>query len=366
MTAEMPSGAGPSGVPDVAAEGLSHSADALERRLLGAERHLRRRDVSGAAGVSLLSARRFWRALGFPNVEAAAEAFTLADVAALRSMVQLVRDGIVDEETALGLTRAMGRSADRLANWQIQLVAEALADDEDASGHVGDVEAAERVGDVLAEIVERTAPLLTYAWRRHLASAVARMVADADVDAGRAPGPVRSVGFADLVAFTRVVRRSTERELAGLVQRFEAVTSDIVSAHGGRVVKTVGDEVLFVATSAPAAGGIALDIAEAMASDDVLPDVRVGMATGPVVARLGDVFGTTVNRASRLTGVAPPGTVLVDEATAVRLDAASGFEVVPQHKRTLRGIGQVTPSLVRRSTRRAGGAAAAGADSLAP
>lgn len=340
----------PAEVPDVAEDGRSSSADALERRLLGADRALRRREVSGAAGVSLLSARRFWRALGFPNVTDTLEAFTEADVEALRSVVQLVRDGVLDDDTALGLTRAMGRSADRLASWQVQLVAEAIADDELRAPDAG---TAERVGELMAELVERTEPLLVYAWRRHLASAVARMVADADVDAGRAPGPVRSVGFADLVSFTRVVRRLSERELAGVVQRFEATTSDIVAAHGGRVIKTVGDEVLYVTTSPSAAGGIALDIAEAMAEDEVLPDVRVGLATGPVVARLGDVFGTTVNRASRLTGLAAPGAVLVDEATAVRLDAASGFELQPQPRRVLRGLGAVTPSLLRRSTRHA-------------
>jgi adenylate cyclase len=340
---------GPAGVPDVAEEGLSESADELERRLLGSDRFLRRREVSGAAGVSLLSARRFWRALGFPNVGDATEAFTDSDVEALRSVVQIVRDGLVDDETALSMTRAMGRSADRLASWQVQLIAEALGNDKD---RVPDADTAEQVGALLAELVDRTEPLLIYAWRRHLASTVARLVADADVDAARTAGTVRTVGFADLVSFTSVVRRLTERELAGMVQRFEAVTSDIVTAHGGRVIKTVGDEVLFVANNSRSAGGIALDIAEAMTEDDVLPDVRVGMATGPVVARLGDVFGTTVNRASRLTGVAEPATVLVDEATAVRLDAVSGFELQPQPRRDLRGLGPVTPSLLRRSTRR--------------
>src|SRR5690606_26996932 len=109
---------------------------------------------------------------------------------------------------------------------------------------------------------------------------------------------VRAVGSADLVSFTRLVRRLTERELAMLVQRFEAVTSDIVTAHGGRVVKTVGDEVLFVASPGPPAAAIALDLVEELGSDDLLPEVRVGMSTGPLVARLGGVFGTTVNRAS--------------------------------------------------------------------
>ena len=97
----------------------------------------------------------------------------------------------------------------------------------------------------------------------------------------------------------------TERQLAVMVQRFEALATDIVTAHGGRVIKTVGDEILFVTIDAAPAAAVALDLVETMAEDDLLPDVRVGMAVGPVLSRLGDVFGTTVNRASRLTSVAP-------------------------------------------------------------
>ena len=80
--------------------------------------------------------------------------------------------------------------------------------------------------------------------------------------------------------------------------------------------------------TAPAAA-IALDLVQAMGDDDFLPDVRVGMAFGHIVSRLGDVFGTTVNRASRLTGVARPGTVLVDDALAASLASLSGFEMTP-------------------------------------
>ena len=94
------------------------------------------------------------------------------------------------------------------------------------------------------------------------------------------------------------------------MQRFEALATDIVTAHGGRVIKTVGDEILFVHGEAAPAAAIALDLVDTMAEDDLLPDVRVGMAYGRVISRLGDVFGMTVNRASRLTAVAPPGGVL--------------------------------------------------------
>jgi adenylate cyclase len=100
--------------------------------------------------------------------------------------------------------------------------------------------------------------------------------------------------------------------------------------------------------AAPAAA-IALDLVDTMAEDDLLPDVRVGMAYGRVISRLGDVFGTTVNRASRLTAVAPPGGVLVDDALAASLASLSGFEMTALRRRTLRGIGQVTPSELRRT-----------------
>ena len=164
----------------------------------------------------------------------------------------------------------------------------------------------------------------------------------------------RTIGFADLVSFTRVVRRLSERELARLVQRFEATASDVVASHGGRIIKTVGDEVLFVAWPPAAAAGVALDLAAEMEADPLLPEVRVGLASGQVLARMGDVFGTTVNRASRLTSIAAPGTVLADDPTASSLGATSGFACAPLRRRTLKGIGPVSPWLVTRAAVRGG------------
>ena len=81
------------------------------------------------AEVSLLSARKFWHALGFPNVgDEDTELFTDADLQALRSVVGMVREGVFDEPSALSMIRALGRTTDRLAGWQTQLMAEALGD----------------------------------------------------------------------------------------------------------------------------------------------------------------------------------------------------------------------------------------------
>ena len=348
------------GLPVELAVGFLPAADDVEARLLGQRRSMRPREVSAKASVSILSARKFWHALGFPRVEDEDRVFTEADLLALQSMAVLVRDGVLDEPTALGMTRAFARTTDRLAAWQVQLMAEAIGELPQHVRTTGTPESREvdsRLGRTrgmpgpataraaaakLADIADDLEPLLVYAWRRHLSAAISRMVTDAEPIEDQ-PGVVRSVGFADLVSFTRLVRRLSERELARVVQRFEALASDVVTAHGGRVIKTVGDEVLFVAIGAAPAAAIALDLVEAMTEDDGLPDVRVGMASGRVISRLGDVFGTTVNRASRLTAVARPRTVLVDDAIATSLVSTPGFEMSALRRRTLRGIGPVTP-----------------------
>jgi len=346
-------------LPIELADGFSPAADDVEARLLGQSRSMRPREVSARASVSLRSARKFWHALGFPNVADEDTVFTETDLEALRAVAGLVRDGVFDEPTALAMARALARTTDRLAVWQTQLMAEALGEaslptgtgtgvEPDTTRAVPDPATARAAAMKLPDIADELEPLLVYAWRRHLSAAISRMVSDSEPTTDSS-GVVRCVGFADLVSFTRLVRRLSERELARVVQRFEALASDVVTAHGGRVIKTVGDEVLFVASGAAPAAAIALDLVEAMAEDDLLPDVRVGMASGHVVSRLGDVFGITVNRASRLTAVARPRTVLVDDAMAASLASTSGFEMSALGRRTLRGIGPVTPWSLRRA-----------------
>lgn len=330
---------------------------ALERALLGRPATMGRREVSRGAGVSIRSARKFWHALGFPLVSEDDAMFTEADLAALQGVAELVRSGAVDEDFALAMTRALARTMDRLAIWQTQLVAEEIAaergaDLDQAADEAADLAASPEVAKEAAlrmtAMVDDLEPLLVYVWRRQLTAAINRGLNDAPGADGL--GAPRVIGFADLVNFTAVVRRLTERELATMVQRFEVLATDIVTAHGGRVVKTVGDEVMFLTAEVAPAAAISLDLVEAMSDEPLLPDARVGMAQGPVVNRLGDVFGVTVNRASRLTAVAPANGVFVDDALARLLAPLSGFATVRTRQRTLRGIGTVTPSRLVRVT----------------
>lgn len=320
----------------------------FERALLGRPASMGRRQVSRGAGVSVRSARKFWHAMGFPIVQEGDDMFTEADLEALSRVARLVREGEFPEEFALSMTRALARTMDRLAAWQAQLVLEEVARQRHGDEEPTEEEAAgdsEIAAAWLSGLADEVEPLLLYVWRRQLTATIQRLLT-VEEDAGR----MSVIGFADLVNFTSVVRRLTERDLARLVQRFEDLCTDIVTAHGGRVIKTVGDEVLFQTFEVAPAAAIALDLVEAMTEDDLLPEARIGMAHGPVVRRLGDVFGTTVNRASRLTAVAPPGGVYVDDALTRLLEPLSGFATVPTRRRSLRGIGEVVPSRLVRVT----------------
>lgn len=306
----------------------------LVDRLLGGKRTLRRREVARSAGVSLLSARKLWRALGFPGVSDDARAFTVADREALARVVRLVREDVVDEETAIAWARALGQSTDRLVSWQTEALMEYLAAERLRDG------AAHAALPVIERLTADLEQLLVYAFRRQLAAAIARM------DSGVAPEVVLTVGFADLVSYTQLARRLSQGELSRMVQRFEGLAADVITSGGGRVVKTVGDEVLFVTDNPVSGAVIALSLSEQLGADDLLPEVRVGLAHGPVLRSLGDVYGSTVNLASRLTGLAQPGTVMTDPSTARELQNEPEIVLVAQRRRPIRGFGHLQPVLV--------------------
>lgn len=295
--------------------------DCIERSLMGSSRRYKRRELSELAGVDPEETRRVWRSLGFANSREGDVAFSDTDLDALRSAIAMTAAHDLDVDTLLGLARALGRTTDRLAMWQAQLVADMLELRHDAPREGKAL--AKATAETLAGLADELEPLLIYAWRRSIGVALSRMLADAQPESHL--GVSRTVGFADLVSFTRLARQLNDRDLASLVMRFEAMASDIVSEHAGAVVKTVGDEVLFSHHEPEGAARIARALREASEIDDLIPQMRIGLSTGRVLARLGDIYGTTVNRAARLTNAAEAGQILIDEATAdaLRHDPAS-------------------------------------------
>jgi len=152
------------------------AAKALEARLLGGERKLRRREVAAGAGLSLLSARKLWRALGFPNLGDEDVAFTERDQAALSTVVDLVRTGALTEEAAISVTRAIGQMTDRMVVWQI----EALVEDLVHQQGVPDAVARKMLVKQLPSLVDALEEMLTYSWRRQLNAGVQRLAVRAE------------------------------------------------------------------------------------------------------------------------------------------------------------------------------------------
>lgn len=323
--------------------GAGFSREELEQVFLGDAPGLTSVEVAEAAGVSVEEARRLWRALGFPDAGEQA-AFNAADLSALSTLTETVTSGVIDFETAVRLTRAVGQTMARLADWQVATLSHRVEQMESGTEATGSrIGSALRLADQVGVPFEK---LLLYSWRRHLAAAVSRVEAlgAADEDLHTA---VVTVGFADLVNFTALSNEINEDRLADLVEIFESRCADVVAGRHGRVIKTLGDSVLFISEDPVRGMEIALSIVDVIGDDKRLPDVRLGLATGSVIMRLGDVFGPPVNMAARLTAVARRNRVITDEETAGLLPA-DRFETQPMPARPVRGFGVVEPVSVRR------------------
>jgi adenylate cyclase len=316
----------------------------LEQHILGEPRVFTAVQLAEETGVDLEQARRLWRALGFPE-HGAATAFTKGDAKALSTLVGIVDSGLIDFDLAIHLTRAVGQTMARLSDWEVSALLTRVLE---LARH-GATEDSDQMAIGLRMIQEFSEPfeeLLVYVWKRHLAAAVARTEAlgarEEDVHTSRL-----TVGFADIVQFTALSNELSEQRIGDLVELFEARCADVVAVQGGRVIKSIGDSVLFVHADPIAAYEIAEGIITVIGRDARMPDVRVGLASGLVVLRLGDVFGPPVNMAARLTGVARRNRVIVDAATAELLPDDQ-FETRRLPGRPVRGFGIVEPVAVRR------------------
>lgn len=318
--------------------------------LLGAPERYTRGQVAGASGVDPMIVRRYWRALGFASAADDAVAFTDADIGALGDVQAMVAALDLTDEEMIRLIRAIGRTTARLAEWVTEEYLEwsrargvdpATGPGLSALGAKRD--AARR--DALASALPQLDEMVLYAFRRQLAAAVGRAL-DVPRDELRS---ALAVGFGDLVGYTQLARRLPPDELAALVEQFETVAADVVAAGKGRLVKTLGDEVLFAAEEPTQAADIALELVDRLGAEPGMPQIRVGLAYGDVVTRMGDVFGSTVNLASRLTSIAPRGGVIVDRALAEALRLHGGYRLAGLRRRPLRGFGLVDATRLRPS-----------------
>lgn len=306
--------------------------DEVQETILGGAPRYTKKQVAEAAGVPVQRAEQLWQAMGFAHVTDEAVVFTDSDVAALRSLVELVSADVIPPELETAVARSLAQTMSRLAEWQVEIFKQLLGEE-----FAVDVETTAQMASVILPVMAR---LQDYVWRRHLAASASREMAERDAGTDER---VQVIGFADLVGYTRLIRDFSAQagELEELIDGFEALAWGVVAENHGRVIKTIGDEVLFVTDTAADAAEIALTLNERVAENDLLPPLRIGMAEGPVLARFGDVYGSTVNAASRLTSAARPASALVDRDLAMSLRGNPKYRLIslgPQKVQGFRGL----------------------------
>lgn len=309
-------------------------------------------EVAERTGLAPERTKRLWRALGF--ADAGEEAFyNDADVQALSTVAGLLDAGVLSYDMAINLTRGLGQSMARLAEWEVsalvqRLEARNVADSADGSSEPalsgGSANPAVRAAadHFTNSFNPEFEKLMVYAWRRHMDNAMGRLDA-----ADEANSVEVTVGFADIVSFTALSNKLSQEKIGDLVELFESRCADVVAMQQGRVIKALGDSVLFVNLDPVRAMATGEGIINVIGRDPRMPDVRVGLATGSVVLRMGDVFGPPVNMAARLTGVARRNRIIIDDATA-KLLPPKQFETRRLPARPVRGFGVLEPLSVMR------------------
>lgn len=319
---------------------VRRSVGALEKVLLQGPRKYSRRDLADQQDIPERLTSVYWRSLGFTPVDEDTVVFTEEDAYAIGDLAAIVEDGAITERAFASISRGLGFHMGRLAMW----ITEALVDEAKYADGLDDAQARQQMLDSIPELLEVFESQVMFTFRRQLAAYAAR--AGSEVlhrDTDELFPLQRAIGFADLVQFTRLAQDLPGAELADMVGRFESVSRDLISVGGGRVVKTVGDEIMFLADTPEDGAQIAVSLAEAITAATDLPPVRVGLAWGSMFSRYGDVFGPTVNLAARMESVARPGTVLVDGDTAAAVSQAlpGGFALTEGEEVELHGIGSV-------------------------
>jgi adenylate cyclase len=293
--------------------------------------------LAEAAGVTVEQVRTLIRALGFPDDTTSVFEMSDEDVEFFRLFDTAGQ--LLGEQAVLHLTRVIGGSMARIAEAatsmsRVSFETPLLR----AEGtyldflHISDMMGS----DFFPPLTEAFGRIFRY---HILAGSTQAWGTDADQAAMTVS---RAIGFADMVGFTEHAGSVSTKELVAILDDFEGRVTDAVVSAGGRVVKFIGDEVLFAFDDAAACCGCARSLLK-LASEEAIREVRIGLTYGDIIARFGDLYGPVVNTVARLVDVAPPGAILVTPEIAQR--AGDSFTFEPREPVKVKGIDRPVENL---------------------
>jgi adenylate cyclase len=291
------------------------------------------REVCESTGIELQLLQRLQRAIGLPRIDDPdAAVLPRADAEAV-SHAKFFLDLGYEPNDAVAVMRVLVETLGHAAAMMREAALKTLL-----RPGASEVELALASEELAVRAAPMLGPLMDDLMRLELRhSFEIEAVTAAERAAGTLPGarPV-TVAFADLAGFTRLGEALPAEELERVASRLAELAHDVAFTPV-RFVKSIGDAVMLVSfDSAPLLSAM-LDLADAAAAND-LPGLRIGLASGCAVSRAGDWFGSPVNLASRVTGAARPGTVLVAESTRDAVANAGGFDWSPASTRRLKGV----------------------------
>lgn len=304
----------------------------VERAVAGEGARYTAREVAEIAEVELETLLRFRSALGIPIPDPDERRGTEADVDAARRMKSFVDLGL-PEDGMLQVARTIGMGTARIAEANRELIIRNLIRPGDTERDV-----ALRFAAAAEYMLPLAGPTVVYALQAHLLEQIRHDVIGAtDLASGDVGGTLNlTVCFADLVEFTRLGEEIAAEELGMVAGRLEEMAS-AVAEPPVRLVKTIGDAVMLVSTEPEPMVAAALSLIHAAEEEgQQFPWLRAGLASGPTLPQSGDYYGRAVNLASRITNVARPGSVVLDEAT--KEAAGDGFDYSYVGERRLKGL----------------------------
>lgn len=300
------------------------------------------RSAADTLGVALGDVQQAWRMLGLHLPDPDTPALSQADVDGLATWLEM-RSFL--GEPVDGFLRVLGATMARLAEAESSMIR--LSSPDMWLGHTRSELRTAQAWRTVAEFIPRIGAMIDAVHRHHQVSARTFLE-------GLAGGPSASlvcgVGFADLTGFTALTQVLSSAELATLLTDFGGTVSDVVHCDGGRVVKFIGDAVMWVSSTPQLLTKAAIDLVNHPKAREAGLQVRAGLAYGEVVTMVGDYFGTPVNLAARLVDAASPGQVLADDAVRAQLPdwpadsleplALKGFDVpIPAYDMNRRAAG---------------------------
>jgi len=304
------------------------------------------REMAHATGIDLELLQGMQRAAGLPRIDDPdAAVLPRADVEAATQAKYLLDFG-VDPDDMLAIVRVLAEGLRRGAAMMREPTFKAFA--KPGASEVDVAESADALAQAVIPSLKRMVEGLLMLQVRHMFEGEG--ITAAERATGRLPGARQvAVAFADLAGFTRLGEMVPPEDLQCVAGRLGELAHD-VAVPPVSFVKTIGDAVMFVSTDTDRLIAALLDLIDLAAAHD-LPQLRAGVATGLAVSRAGDWFGSPVNIASRVTGLARAGTVVVTASARKRVGTAAGLVWSPAGAQHLRGVpGRVRPYRVSRAS----------------